>query len=369
MGSSRLRLRLSLAVLLLVLTVAVAHWLLPAALTEKARAERRPGRPAPAAAADPTPDLAPNEAGQVMVLMYHRFSPMPGDWNRTPEEFRRDLETLYRQGYRLLPLRALLDGKITTPRGFTPVVLTFDDAWQSQFNYLLSNGRPSILDPDSAVGILTEFARRHPDMGLAGTFYLNADPFGQPAYSQEKLAWLVANGFELGNHTYDHLNLRRATVEAGTKNLAQLARLVATLVPGYDMDTMALPYGAMPHDERVAREGESAGTAYRYRAVLLVGANPVPSPFSRSFDPYHLPRIQASEAELGRWLTYFSAHPEERFVSDGNPRTVTVPVARIENVEPGRLAAAGLKLAVVGARQVQDGGGGLEQTAPAKGQN
>lgn len=273
--------------------------------------------------ARPAP-FRPNEAGQVMILMYHRFSPRPGDWNRTPEAFRRDLDTLYREGYRLLPLRALLDGRITTPRGYTPVVLTFDDAWQSQFNYRVVAGKPQ-LDPDSAVGILTGFARRHPDMGLAGTFYLNANPFGQASFAREKLAWLVAHGFEVGNHTYDHLNLRRATPEAGARNLARLAALVASLLPGYRMDTMALPFGALPHQDQVAREGEADGLRYSYRAVLLVGANPAPSPFAAAFDPLHLPRVQASDPELGRWLAYFTAHPEERFVSDGDPGTVTVP--------------------------------------------
>jgi hypothetical protein len=283
-----------------------------------------------------------------MVLMYHRFSPKPGDWNRTPDDFRRDLETLYRQGYRLLPLQDLLDGRITTPRGYTPVILTFDDGWRSQFNYLKPRSQP-VLDPDSAVGILLEFARRHPDMGLAGTFYLNANPFGQPPYAKQKLAWLVEHGFEIGNHTLDHLNLRRATAEAGTRNLARLALLVSSLLPGYRMETMALPFGALPHDQRVAWEGQADGVNYHYRAVLLVGANPAPSPFATGFDPLHLPRVQGSEQELGRWLAYFTAHPGERYVSDGDPATVTVPAGRQGLVDGARVAALGRKVVVSGA--------------------
>jgi len=40
---------------------------------------------------------------------------------------------------------------------------------------------------------------------------------------------------------------------------------------------------------------------------------------------YHLPRIQAIERELTYWLTYFDRHPDQRFVSDGNPNTITLP--------------------------------------------
>ncbi|MGE5554563.1 MAG: polysaccharide deacetylase family protein [Betaproteobacteria bacterium] len=288
----------------------------------------------------------PNEAGQIMILVYHRFSAKPGDWNRTPDQFRRDLETLYHQGYRLLSLRALLSGQIATPYGYTPVVLTFDDGWQSQFNYLTSGGTP-VLDPNSAVGILVEFHRRHPDMGLAGTFYLNANPFGQPSLAQKKLAWLVSHGFELGNHTLHHANLRRSTPEAGIREIARLAGLISTLLPGYQVDTLALPFGAMPHDQRIAQAGEYGSTSYRHRAVLLVGANPTPSPYSHSFDPLNLPRVQTSDVELGRWLSYFANHPEQRFVSDGHPATVTVPASRRGEVDRARLKIQKRRLVVL----------------------
>jgi len=51
------------------------------------------------------------------------------------------------------------------------VVLTFDDSSPGQFRYLAQNGSTSV-DPDCAVGILEAFARRHPDFGLAATFFV-----------------------------------------------------------------------------------------------------------------------------------------------------------------------------------------------------
>ena len=60
----------------------------------------------------------------------------------------------------------------------------------------------------------------------------------------------------------------------------------------------------------------------------MVAGGAAPSPFSRRFDPYRLPRIQALESELSYWLRYFAQHPEERFVSDGDSQVVTIPRAR-----------------------------------------
>ncbi|MGH7418303.1 MAG: hypothetical protein ACREKB_11060, partial [Candidatus Rokuibacteriota bacterium] len=84
--------------------------------------------------------LRPNELGRVMILEYHKIDYPEERWTRTPENFRRDLETLYARGYRLLALNDLLDGRITLPAGTTPVVLTFDDSSPGQFRYLQRNG-------------------------------------------------------------------------------------------------------------------------------------------------------------------------------------------------------------------------------------
>ena len=48
--------------------------------------------------------LPPNELGRVMILEYHKIDYPEERWTRTPENFRRDLETLYARGYRLQSL-------------------------------------------------------------------------------------------------------------------------------------------------------------------------------------------------------------------------------------------------------------------------
>ena len=104
------------------------------------------------------PRLAPNELGRVMILEYHLIEAPEARWARTPQNFRRDLDRLYREGFRLIGLNDYLDGKIDLPVGTTPVILTFDDSSPGQFRMIGTNGRPEV-DPESAVGILEAFAR------------------------------------------------------------------------------------------------------------------------------------------------------------------------------------------------------------------
>ena len=70
------------------------------------------------------------------------------------------------------------------------------------------------------------------------------------------------------------------------------------------------------------------GTTYRHDAILMVAGGAAPSPFDRRFDPVRVPRIQAVERDLAYWLAYFDRNPGERFVSDGDPETLTFPAGR-----------------------------------------
>ena len=277
-------------------------------------------------------DLTPNELGRVMILEYHKIDYPEERWTRTPENFRRDLETLYAKGYRLINLGDLLDRKIKIPAGTTPVVLTFDDSSPGQFRYIEANGSVQI-DPKSAIGILETFIAEKPDFGRGGTFYVlpgASKPnrlFNQPEYEAKKLLFLVNHGYEIGNHTLWHANLGKypeATVRA---QVAEAQVWIQRHVPDYKTRTLALPHGVYPPDVNWVLNGTAKGTTYSHDAVLMVAGGPAPSPFSRAFDPVRLPRIQAVERDLGYWLNYFDKNPHERFVSDGDANSVTVPAA------------------------------------------
>ncbi|MBI4610192.1 MAG: polysaccharide deacetylase family protein [Candidatus Rokubacteria bacterium] len=277
--------------------------------------------------------LRPNELGRVMILAYHQIAEPEARWARTPANFRRDLGRLWERGYRLVALTELLDGTLNLPAGTSPVVLTFDDSSPGQFRYLERDGEPEI-DPTCAVAILEAFARAHPDFGLKATFYVlpgAAQPhrlFGQPGHEARKLRYLVSRGFEIGNHTLWHANLSKYPEPTVRAQLAGAQRWIQRLVPGYQPRTLALPMGAYPKELGWATRGSVDGVTYRHDAILMVAGGAAPSPFSRRFDPYRVPRIQALESELDHWLKYFERNPDERFVSDGDPATVTIPKGR-----------------------------------------
>jgi len=270
--------------------------------------------------------MPPNELGQVMVLMYHKIGEPEIQYVRTPEHFRQDLETLYSKGYYLINLVDLLDGKIDVPAGKTPVVLTFDDAAKGQFNKI--NGA---WDPNCAVGIIKEMHDKHPDFGMAGSFYLNADHHQSTQWSG-MLQEMVRMGFELGNHTVDHPNLKKISDEKVVAEIAGLQAWVLRNVPGYHLRTMAMPFGVYPHDIKLAEFGEAGGTSFHNEAMLEVGANPGPSPYSVHFQPLHIPRIRGNDPYFGQYIEYFDKNPGKRFISDGNPNVITVPAAMRNSV-------------------------------------
>ena len=282
------------------------------------------------AMAEPRPA---NELGRIMILEYHKIDYPEERWTRTPENFRRDLETLYARGYRLQSLTALLEGRVTVPAGTTPVVLTFDDSSPGQFRYVEHNGALEI-DPKCAVGVLEAFIKENPDFGRAATFFVlpAADPpnrfFNQPDYVTRKLRWLVENGYELGNHTLWHANLGKYDEPVVRTQLADAQLWVQKHVPDYKLRTLALPHGVYPRDVAWAVNGSAKGTTYHHEAILMVAGGAAPSPFSAKFDPMRLPRIQVLERDLNEWLTHFDKSPDDRFVSDGDPTTVTIPAAR-----------------------------------------
>ncbi len=282
-------------------------------------------------------ELSPNELGRIMILEYHKIDYPEERWTRTPENFRRDLETLYARGYRLVNLGDLLDGRLAVPAGTTPVVLTFDDSSPGQFRYLERNGTLEI-DPKSAVGILEAFRRERPDSGRGATFFVlpAANPpnrlFNQPAHAGRKLQYLVERGYEIGNHTLWHANLGKYDETTVRAQIASAQQWIQRLVPDYRPRTLALPHGVYPRDVSWALRGSVNGVTYSHDAILMVAGGAAPSPFSRAFDPVRLPRIQAVEAELAYWLRYFAQRPQERFVSDGNPDVITVPAGLQDRV-------------------------------------
>lgn len=298
---------------------------------------------------------APNELGRVPVMEYHRFGKVEDRWTRTYDNFRKDLEWLYNNGYVSVNASALSSGKLDVPAGKKPVIFTFDDSTAEQFVFLHdargnirrdAKGNPKV-DPQSAVGVLDAFSAQHPDFGRAATFYCLPGAFETPNEAGEKLRYLLATGREIGNHTYNHNSMKKLSPAqiVGEMSKAQ-DEVVRELGHSYKLATLALPFGIYPKNEagtQAVLAGGSGASAYRNTAVFLVGADPSPSPFDKKYNFMKVPRIQAIDDE---WKRHFrrpagftgqNAEAFRPYVSDGNPNTVTFP-AKLKD----RLNSSGL---------------------------
>ena len=300
-----------------------------AALTTDAMTAGFPKRQTPAQAAR---SLKPNELGLVPVLMHHQIRPGGSTYDLTAGEFRAELARLWTDGF--YPVRAsdLVSGRLDVPKGRSPVVLTFDDATNNQIAFT-ADGR---LDPGSAVGILEDFAAQHPDFPATGTFYVPRNAFeGNGSTPGQTFRWLLEHGFELGNHTKDHLALNTLDAAGVQRQLVLGDRVLSERLHGYRPQTMALPLGALPHPASLAVGGRWNGESYRFAGVFLSGAEPAPSPFSTKWNPRAIPRIVtnphwrgARDFTWGMWLDLLERNPGLRYVSDGNPETISFPRAR-----------------------------------------
>ncbi len=283
-------------------------------------------------------EFKPNEMGMVPIVEYHDIWVKENKRSlaRSIPNFKHDLERLYKENFRPISLSEYLDGKIDLPAGKSPVVLTFDDARKSQFRYL----EDGTLDPNCAVAILKGFHEKHPDFALKGTFFiLPRRSFDQKESAERKLHELVQMGFEIGNHTVTHPHLNRLSDAKVQWEIATCSAMLKKLVPEAKVEALAFPGGNVPKNKKLILEGSSEGNAYALRAAFLAAGAPAPPPFAKSLNLMRIVRIVAVEGEGGvtDWLDEFKEGIVKKYVSDGNPATLTIPKNYEKYVDKSRL--------------------------------
>ncbi|MFC5833097.1 polysaccharide deacetylase family protein [Nonomuraea insulae] len=267
-----------------------------------------------------------NELGQIPVLMWHRIVPKPQTTDdRSPQQFKADLERLVKEDYVPITAAEMVSGKIDIPAGKHPVVLTFDDSSPSQLT-LNEMGVPA---KDTAVAILKEVGAEHPGWKPKATFYVTRDMFGKTVREEQAqaLLWLKDNGFEIGNHTRDHLNLRGRSQKEVEEQIGTIGKQITSL-SYIKPTTIALPYGNQPSKKDWALRGK----LYHHQGAFLAGYTPAPAPFSKSFDAAGIPRIKVMEKKgdcaqfcSAAWLDWLKSNPDMRYTSDGDVSTVAYP--------------------------------------------
>jgi peptidoglycan/xylan/chitin deacetylase (PgdA/CDA1 family) len=289
----------------------------------------------------PRPLSQPNEVGQILILEYHVFTTDPaqvGRWVRTIDAFRSDLEWLYAHDFAVVPLRDVFLNRISAPRGKHPVVLTFDDGTAGQFRFLPQPDGTLRVDPNSAVGVLEEMFALHPDFGRGGhfavlpfnCFHVPEEPDQEP-YCQAKLRWLDAHGYEVGNHTTGHTDLRDVADDTFKSTIGDAIAWARASAPGSSPDILTLPFGNYPdakqHPDQVRwlHDGFTYdGRHVKLLGALMVGGGLAPSPVSVLWNSVKVPRIQVADTVLTYWQAYCEAHEDLLYTSDGNSATITV---------------------------------------------
>jgi hypothetical protein len=285
--------------------------------------------------------LEPNEAGRVMVLMYHSIDDDEAEYEISVESFKQDLDYLYEHNYRPISIDKYMKGEIDTPAGYTPVVLTFDDAHQNNFNLIEENDEMKI-DPDSAIGIMEDYNEKYEDFNITATFFIfGENPFRQSEYIDYKINYLLEHGYTIGNHSYEHANLSDMTsIEEVEYAIGREAMYLDQLTDGKAINVLAIPFGVSPDDEfkDYMYEGSYEGYEYKTEVALEVGWYPSYSVFDSRFDGKSVPRIRGSKtadtSESEEWFAHFEEKPYLRFVSDGYEGVVTVPADWEEIINP-----------------------------------
>lgn len=294
-----------------------------------------------------------NESGRIPIVMFHKFveaytEKSEPNYTTTFVEFETLLQTLYDRDFRMISLQQFLSSDISVPAGKHPIVFTFDDGTAGQFNLIKNEKGELVVNPQSAVGIMMTFADTHPDFGIGGTFYLNMDIYNSVFAGEgtltERFDYLVKNGFELGNHTWEHVDFHKiTTIEAIQKAVGKNQLQFSKSYPNYQFNSLSLPYGFTPKNKSLIPNilsGSFETATYENKGLMAVGAEPSIPAHHVKFDPTYINRVRgqgmkAVEADLTWWLENMST--KTLYISDGDPKTIVVPASKEALIQKDRL--------------------------------
>ena len=286
-----------------------------------------------------------DELGEVPIMMYHGIHDKKNSdtqytggnvdkdgYQRTVEAFRNDLDFYYNNGYRMIRLNDYVDGNIDVELGKSPLILTFDDGLMNNIivKGLDQNGQ-IIIDPNSAVGVLEEYKKKYPDFNVTATFFINGGIFQQKEYNEKILKWLVDNGYDVGNHTYTHVNFSNVDSKRSIEEVGKVYEILESIIPGKYVNIVALPFGSpynLEHENmKYIFDTNYNGKNYVTKSALRVGWKAESSPFSKDFNPKFLKRIRAYDnngVEFDIEMN-FKLLENTRYISDGDINTIVIP--------------------------------------------
>lgn len=293
-----------------------------------------------------------NELGKVPIMMYHGIVDISSNetkytggnvdkdgYTRTAEAFKDDLEFYYKNNYRMIRLKDYINGNIDTEYGKSPIILTFDDGNENNIKVTgLDEEGNIIIDPNSAVGILESFKEKYPDYNVTATFFINDTLFNQEEYDEKIINWLVNNGYDIGNHTKGHIDIKKSSIETVNNSIGYVYNQLDNIIPEKYVNIIALPFGSPYTKEnenfKYVINSTYNNKTYTTQAALRVGWEPEVSPYHKDFDPTFLKRCRAYDNNNKEFdiSMVFENLESTRYISDGSKDTIIIPCSMEENL-------------------------------------
>ncbi len=308
-----------------------------------------------------TATVRPNELGGVPIIMYHAFTTDPkylDEWTLTLDQFREQLDWYRENDFVMVGVQSMIDGHFDVPAGKTPIILTFDDASMGQFGLEKASNGGWEVRPETAVGILEEYKKKYPEfVGPAFFAVLSWNCFASdddPSTCEERLNWLVDHGYEVGNHTWDHVDMTDVSDEFFTNSIVSMIHWINERVPegpGNLSHAVVMPFGAYPDRELHPEQRGwlkwgiwQNGEEYVLPVVMAVTGGPAIPLYSLDADPSYTYRIASYPPLLEPWQEAMLSGEAPIFISDGDPNTVTIPADQIDKLDEVWCAEKGLEV-------------------------
>ena len=180
-----------------------------------------------AAEAEGRPQLPPPATVELPILLYHHVVPAhaQGPLFVTPEGFEKQLQYLQDNGYQSVSFDDVADClEFGVPLPERPVILSFDDGWENQFQY--------------AFPLLQKY-------GFTGTFYVVTNYLDHQNFmTLDQLKTMMAAGMIIGSHTRNHPALPSLGTGQRLKDEVVNSKIWLEDQLGVPIDTFAYPYGS-----------------------------------------------------------------------------------------------------------------------------
>lgn len=283
----------------------------------------------------------PNELGDIMVIMYHGVdSDRKGEYHISSRQFLDDLQYLKREKYIPISMNDFLNGNINIKKGYTPVVLTFDDGLPSQFSFEKENGKLVPVE-NTAVDIMNNFAEENPEFGKNAIFYINGsnDPFKGEGTFKQRIDYLLDNGYEVSNHTYNHENLSQISAKKIKSEIGKVDKMLKEARSDINLRSISLPFGIRPkkENEKYIKNGIYENNEYSYEYAFRAGPSaPLYPTYHKDYQKLNAPRLRGNNGEYGDMWYYiryqYDNSDRKKYISDGFKNIITVPEEKKRNL-------------------------------------